>query len=149
MMWQNHSDDHDLYELSRFVQAQEADYERAFEEIRTGRKLTHWMWYVFPQYAGLAYSATSKKYAIQSIAEAEAYLRHPLLGPRLLAISETLLALEGRSAAEVFGSPDDVKLRSCATLFAKVSPAGSVFERLLGKYFEGQPDERTLLLIGP
>jgi len=105
------------------------------------------MWYVFPQLDGLGVSATSRRYAIRSAAEAEAYLRHPILGPRLLEIAEAAAEIVGRSAVEVFGSPDDMKLRSCATLFANVSPAGSVFERLLDRYFGGQPDAETLRLL--
>jgi uncharacterized protein (DUF1810 family) len=138
----------DPYGLSRFVQAQEGDYEQALLEIRSGRKSSHWMWYIFPQYDGLGSSAISKRYAIRSRAEAEAYLRHPVLGPRLLECAEAALAVEGRSAAEVFGFPDDLKLRSCATLFAFVSPTGSVFERLLEKYFGGERDDKTLHLVG-
>jgi uncharacterized protein (DUF1810 family) len=106
------------------------------------------MWYVFPQFEGLGFSSTSRQYAIKSIAEAEAYLRHPVLGPRLLESARATLALEGRSVSEVFGSPDDMKLRSCATLFARVSPAGSVFERLIDKYFGGERDDKTLGLLG-
>jgi uncharacterized protein (DUF1810 family) len=127
----------DPYALSRFVQAQERVYEQALAELRTGRKQSHWMWYVFPQFDGLAFSSTSQHYAIKSIAEAQAYLRHPLLGPRLLECSEAVLQVAGRTAREILGSPDDLKLRSCATLFASVSPAGSVFERLLAKYYGG------------
>ncbi len=137
----------DPYDLTRFVDAQEGDYDRALSEIRGGRKQSHWMWYVFPQYAGLGFSPTSARYAIRSIAEAEAYLRHPVLGPRLLAIAQATLDLEGLSASDVFGSPDDMKLRSCATLFAAVSPPGSVFEQLLEHYFGGERDERTLELM--
>jgi uncharacterized protein (DUF1810 family) len=106
------------------------------------------MWYVFPQFHGLGLSPTSRRYAIRSAAEAEAYLRHPILGPRLVEIAEAAAAVEGRSAFQVFGSPDDMKLRSCATLFARVSPAGSVFERLLARYFDGEPDSETLRLLG-
>jgi uncharacterized protein (DUF1810 family) len=138
----------DPYDLNRFVQAQADDYEQALAEIRSGRKRSHWMWYIFPQLDGLGSSPTSKRYAIKSLAEAEAYLRHPVLGPRLAECAETALGVEGRSAAEIFGSPDDMKLRSCATLFARVSPPGSVFHRLLGKYFRGEPDARTLRLLG-
>ncbi|HUY88330.1 MAG TPA: DUF1810 domain-containing protein [Pirellulales bacterium] len=138
----------DPFDLRRFVEAQADDYERALAEIKSGRKRSHWMWYVFPQYAGLGFSSTSQHYAIQSPQEAEAYLAHPLLGPRLVECCEAALSVAGRSALELFGSPDDLKLRSCATLFARVSPAGSVFERLLDKYFEGQPDEKTLRLLG-
>jgi uncharacterized protein (DUF1810 family) len=106
------------------------------------------MWYVFPQFDGLGFSPTSRLYAIKSVAEAEAYLAHPVLGPRLLECAEAALVVEGRSAFEVFGSPDDLKLKSCATLFAQVSPPGSVFERLLDKYFRGERDGKTLGLIG-
>jgi uncharacterized protein (DUF1810 family) len=106
------------------------------------------MWYIFPQLDGLAFSAISKHYAIKSLAEAKAYLDHPLLGPRLLECAEAAVRLEGRSATEIFGSPDDLKLRSCATLFSRVSPRDSVFERLLAKYYPGEPDGRTLQLLG-
>ncbi len=138
----------DPYDLTRFVRAQENDYEQALSEIRSGRKRTHWMWYIFPQIDGLAFSSTSKYYSIKSIAEAKAYLEHPILGPRLRECAEAVLRLEGRSATEVFGSPDDLKLRSCATLFACVSPRDSVFDRLLHKYYEGERDGKTLQLLG-
>ena len=135
------------YDLARFVAAQRGSYEHALAEIASGRKRSHWMWYVFPQFAGLGFSVTSRKYAIGSLAEAEAYLRHEVLGPRLVACAEAALAVEGRSAREIFGSPDDLKLRSSATLFAHVSPEGSVFLRLLEKYFGGDPDGATLRLV--
>jgi uncharacterized protein (DUF1810 family) len=138
----------DPYDLKRFVRAQEADYERALSEIRSGRKRSHWMWYIFPQIDGLAFSSTSKYYSIKSVEEAKAYLDHPILGPRLLECAEAVIRVEGRSATEIFGSPDDLKLRSCATLFAAVLPPGSVFERLLGKYYRGEPDEKTLQRLG-
>jgi len=138
------SDPHDLH---RFVQAQASDYERVLAEIKSGRKQSHWMWYVFPQLDGLAFSSTSKIYAIKSLAEAEAYLRHPVLGPRLIECTEAVLGVEGRSAGEIFGYTDEMKLRSCATLFACVSPAGSVFDRLLTKYFRGERDDKTLRLL--
>ncbi len=137
----------DPYDLNRFLRAQEDDYDRALAEIRGGRKRSHWMWYIFPQIDGLAFSSTSKFYAIKSVEEAKAYLAHPILGPRLLECAEAALAVEGRSAKEIFGSPDDLKLRSCATLFASVSPSGSVFERVLDKYYEGQRDDKTLELL--
>src|SRR5712672_1319925 len=121
----------DPHDLSRFVDAQAGDCEQALAEIRSGRKRSHWMWYVFPQIDGLGFSSLSKRYSIKSLAEARAYLAHPVLGHRLLECAEAVVTLEGRSATEVFGSPDDVKLRSCATLFACVSPPGSVFDRLL------------------
>ena len=137
----------DPFELKRFVVAQAADYQRALEEIRTGRKRSHWMWYIFPQLAGLGSSPTSQRYAIKSLAEARAYLEHPVLGPRLCEAVAEVLAVEGRSAHEIFGSPDDLKLRSCATLFAAVLPGDSVFQRLLDQYFAGEPDPRTVRLI--
>ena len=138
----------DSHNLSRFVQAQEEDYEQALSEIKSGRKQSHWMWYIFPQFDGLGFSATSKRYSIKSVAEAAAYLGHPILGLRLMECAEAVLSVEGRSAFEICGSPDDIKLKSCATLFAYVSPAGSVFDRLLGKYFEGERDGKTLSLLG-
>src|SRR5262249_6317841 len=125
----------DAFDLSRFVQAQKSDYDRALAEIRNGRKRTHWMWYIFPQIDGLAFSATSKHYSIKSLDEARAYLDHPVLGLRLRECAEAVVGVEGRSALEIFGSPDDLKLRSCATLFACVLPPGSVFDRLLEKYY--------------
>lgn len=139
----------DPFDLARFVRAQAGDYETALDEIRQGRKRSHWMWYVFPQLAGLGISATSRRYAIRSRAEAEAYLAHPVLGPRLAACAEAVLGVGGRTAREIFGTPDDLKLRSCATLFASVSPTGSVFHRLLERFFEGRPDPRTLALLAP
>jgi uncharacterized protein (DUF1810 family) len=138
----------DPYDLRRFVRAQEDDYEQALSEIRSGRKQSHWMWYVFPQFQGLGFSSMSQRYAINSIAEATAYLAHPILGPRLVACAEAALRIEGRTAREIFGSPDDMKLRSCATLFARVSPIGSVFHQLLDKYFQGKRDDKTLELLG-
>jgi uncharacterized protein (DUF1810 family) len=137
----------DAYDLERFVSAQRSSYDRALAEIVAGRKRSHWMWYVFPQLAGLGVSAMSRRYAIVSLEEADAYLRHPVLGPRLRACAEAALGVDGRSALAIFGSPDDLKLRSCATLFAQVSPAGSVFHRLLERYFAGEPDQATLRLL--
>ena len=137
----------DPYDLSRFVRAQTDTYEQALAEVRSGRKQSHWMWFIFPQYDGLGFSSTSKHYAVKSASEAVAYLHHPVLGPRLLECAEAVVAIEGRSAFEIFGSPDDLKLRSCATLFDSISPGGSVFERLLDKYFGGERDDRTLQLI--
>lgn len=137
----------DSYKLDRFLEAQAADYDTALAEIRSGRKRSHWMWYVFPQIAGLGVSETSQYFAIRNLAEAKAYLAHPILGPRLIECADALLALEGRTAREIFGSPDDLKLRSSATLFAHVSPARSAFQRVLEKYFDGASDERTLRLL--
>jgi uncharacterized protein (DUF1810 family) len=137
----------DPYNLERFVQAQERDFEQAVSEIRNGRKRSHWMWYIFPQFDGLGSSWTSKQYSVKSVAEAKAYLAHPILGVRLVECAEATLLVEHLSALEIFGSPDDMKLRSCATLFAYVSSEGSVFHRLLDKYFHGKPDDRTMRLI--
>jgi uncharacterized protein (DUF1810 family) len=106
------------------------------------------MWYIFPQFDGLAYSSTSKHYAIKSAEEAKTYIAHPVLGPRLLECAEAVLSIDGRSAEDIFGSPDDLKLRSCATLFACVLPPGSVFDRLLEKYYPGGRDGKTLRLLG-
>src|SRR5262245_6822614 len=138
---------HDPDDLSRFVEAQETHYETALSEVQAGRKRSHWMWYIFPQLARLGFSEGSRRYAIKSRAEAEAYLKHPVLGPRLVEICEAVLGVDGRSAHDIFGSPDDMKLRSCATLFAVVSQRGSVFERVLQKYFRGEPDGETVRLL--
>jgi uncharacterized protein (DUF1810 family) len=137
----------DPYNLARFLQAQGQYYERALSEITNGRKRSHWMWFIFPQFDGLGTSETSKQYAVKSVAEARAYLEHPVLGPRLVKCAEAVLHAGGRAALEIFGSPDDMKLRSCATLFGLVSPEASVFRRVLDKYFDGQRDNETLRLI--
>ncbi len=144
----NHAAD-DPFDLDRFVQAQAEDYDRALAEVRAGRKRSHWMWYIFPQIDGLGFSPMARRYAIKSAAEARAYLDHPLLGPRLVACSEAALGVEGRSASEIFGSPDDMKLHSSATLFASLGPDDSAFARLLAKYFRGRRDDKTLRLLGP
>jgi uncharacterized protein (DUF1810 family) len=138
----------DPFNLNRFVTAQAGDYDRALAEIAAGRKRTHWMWYVFPQFAGLGVSPMAARYAIKSVAEARAFLAHPQLGPRLVECAEAVLRVAGRSAADIFGSPDDLKLRSSATLFAAVSPPGSVFERVLAKHYGGERDDATLRLMG-
>jgi uncharacterized protein (DUF1810 family) len=138
----------DPFDLERFVQAQEPDFSQALSEIKSGRKSSHWMWYIFPQIEGLGSSWTSRRYSVKSVEEAKAYLSHPVLGPRLVECAKAVVDVQGRSALEIFGSPDDLKLRSCATLFASVSSEGSVFREIIDKYFGGQPDERTLRLIG-
>ena len=130
------------------MQAQQGDYDRALAEIKSGRKRSHWMWYIFPQFDGLGFSSTAQRYSIKSVPEAKAYLRHPVLGPRLTECVGAALSVKGRSAHEIFGSPDDLKLHSCATLFACVSPAGSLFHRLLDQYFQGQLDAKTVELLG-
>jgi uncharacterized protein (DUF1810 family) len=138
----------DPHDLGRFVSAQADDYAQALAEIRAGRKRSHWMWYIFPQVEGLGFSSMSRRYAIKSLDEARAYLDHPLLGPRLVECAEAAMGVEGRSAYEIFGSPDDMKLQSCATLFASVTPAASVFARLLEKFYAGQRDSKTLQRLG-
>lgn len=138
----------DAHDLNRFVEAQATTYDRALAEISAGHKESHWMWFIFPQFAGLGFSETSRFYAIKSADEARAYLAHPVLGPRLVACAEAALSVRGKSAREVFGSPDDMKLKSCATLFAAVSEPGNVFERLLDRYFGGERDAKTLQLLG-
>lgn len=134
----------DANDLDRFLRAQETDYERALSEITAGRKRTHWMWYIFPQLEGLGTSQLSAYYAISGIDEAKAYLAHPVLGPRLLECAEAVLLHKGTAASAIFGYPDDLKLRSSATLFASVSPPGSVFHRIVDAFFQGQVDEPTL-----
>ena len=142
----------DPFDLQRFVSAQNEPagklntYETALEELRSGKKRTHWMWFIFPQIEGLGHSSTSRRYAIKSAEEARQYLKHPVLRERLVACAEALLALEGRSAAGIFGSPDDMKLRSSMTLFAAVGQ-DAVFSQVLDKYFGAQPDTRTLALL--
>jgi uncharacterized protein (DUF1810 family) len=134
----------DPYSLDRFVQAQKTDYEQALSEITSGRKRTHWMWYIFPQLEGLGNSWNAIHYSISGIGEAEAYLAHPVLGPRLVKCAEAALHHKGQTASAIFGYPDDLKFRSSATLFASVSPPGSIFHQILDAFFQGQPDETTL-----
>lgn len=138
----------DRYELSRFVEAQENSYPQALSELRAGRKRSHWMWYVFPQLAGLGNSSMSVTYAIKSEGEARAYLDHPVLGPRLIECAKAVISITGKSAHDIFGSPDDLKLQSSATLFEHVSSPGSVFGKLLTKYHSSERDQRTLDLLG-
>ena len=138
----------DPFDLERFVMAQADVYDAALREIRDGRKRTHWMWFIFPQLAGLGMSPTSQHYAITGLREAAAYLSHSLLGPRLIECSEAVTLVAGRSARDLLGSPDDMKLRSSATLFARVSGASPVFSRILEQYFAGEADPRTVALLG-
>jgi uncharacterized protein (DUF1810 family) len=137
----------DSYNLDRFVHAQERNYDQALRELELGRKQGHWMWYVFPQIDGLGSSPTTKLYSIKSEDEARAYLKHPTLGPRLHECAEAILRVDGKSAREILGSPDDLKLKSCATLFAYVSPPGSVFEQILERFYSGERDATTLRLL--
>jgi uncharacterized protein (DUF1810 family) len=141
-------DQEDPYDLNRFIEAQDTNYDDALSELRAGRKRSHWMWYVLPQLSGLGHSAMSYRYGIRSGEEARAYLNHPVLGRRLHDCVEAILAIEGRSAFEILGSPDDLKLRSSATLFAHVLPRGSVFEEILDKYYSSERDPKTVELLG-
>jgi uncharacterized protein (DUF1810 family) len=139
---------HDPHRLERFVEAQEPVYTQVRAELEAGRKRTHWMWFVFPQLRGLGESPTSRRFAIASLAEARAYLEHPLLGPRLLECTRLVNGIEGRTLTEVFGFPDDLKFRSCMTLFAAASgPERGLFDAALRKYCGGVPNERTLTLL--
>ena len=135
----------DPYDLQRFVTAQDAGgtYQRAAEELRAGRKASHWMWFVFPQIAGLGYSPTARKYAITSLAEARAYLAHPVLGARLTECARILAARPGRTAEQIFGEVDALKLRSSMTLFMHADPGQPVFGQVLEQYFDGIPDSAT------
>jgi uncharacterized protein (DUF1810 family) len=141
-------DPEDPHDLQRFLAAQDQTYQRALSEIGQGRKRTHWMWFVFPQLAGLGSSTTAAFYAVRSREEAAAYLAHPVLGARLRECAGALLSLSGTSASDIFGYPDDLKLRSSMTLFDAVSPPGSAFKQVLDRYFGGERDERTLRLLG-
>jgi len=143
--------DGDEFDLDRFVRAQDegGTYSRALAELRRGRKVSHWMWFVFPQLAGLGRSSTARYYAVASAAEARAYLAHPVLGPRLRECAAVVAGLEGVSAEEVFGGIDAVKLRSSMTLFAAVAPAEPVFPEVLARYFDGRPDPATQDLLAP
>ena len=135
-------------DLNRFIKAQENSYEQALSEIKSGRKRSHWMWYIFPQFKGLGFSETSKYYSIKDLAEAERYLNHQILGERLKLITNELLALNENNANKVFGSPDDLKLKSSMTLFAAVNISEeNVFRAVLDKFFNGEPDNNTLALI--
>ncbi len=137
----------DPFDLERFVSAQSGSYARALNEIRAGRKRSHWIWFVFPQIRGLGLSPTSQHYGISGIDEARAYISHPVLGPRLAECAEALLALKGRTASAIMPYPDDLKLRSSMTLFERVAGPGSVFSRVLEEYYQGHRDERTLELL--
>jgi len=135
----------DPYDLRRFVAAQDAGgtYDRATAELRAGRKTSHWMWFIFPQMAGLGYSPAAQTYAIRSLAEARAYLAHPVLGPRLMECAAIVIGGPGRTAEQVFGEVDAMKLRSSATLFMHAAPDEPVFRHVLDQYFDGVPDSAT------
>jgi O-acetyl-ADP-ribose deacetylase (regulator of RNase III)/uncharacterized protein (DUF1810 family) len=136
------------YNLERFVEAQTYNYANALNEISKGRKTSHWMWYIFPQITGLGFSEMSRKYAIQNLQEAEFYISHEVLGNRLIKMSEVLLKIDGKTANEIFGSPDDMKLKSCMTLFSLTSNAKPIFKEVLQKYFQGKKCTKTIKILG-
>ncbi|MBM3280717.1 MAG: DUF1810 domain-containing protein [Candidatus Handelsmanbacteria bacterium] len=137
----------DPYNLRRFLHAQATDYSHALQELQSGRKRSHWMWYVFPQFDGLGRTPAASEYAIKSLAEARAYIWHPVLGPRLIECTQTVLAIEDASLNEIFGSPDDLKFRSCMTLFELIAPDPGPFASALERFCAGQRDLRSLELI--
>ena len=137
----------DPFDLRRFVQAQEGAYESALSELKLGQKRSHWMWYIFPQIDGLGRSAMAKHYAIKNVEEARGYVNHPVIGARLLECTETVLGIEGRSVAEIFGFPDDMKFKSSMTLFEYISEPDSIFALALDKFFSGDRDDKTLQLL--
>lgn len=137
------------FDLERFVEAQQGVYDGVVRELRAGRKTGHWIWFIFPQMAGLGRSSMSHNYAIGSLEEARAYLAHPVLGVRLRECAELVLGQTGRSAVEIFGSLDAMKVRSCMTLFHRAAPPESVFERVLDRYFDGVADPATDALLAP
>jgi uncharacterized protein (DUF1810 family) len=137
----------DPFDLERFVRAQDPVIAEVQRELRNGRKRTHWMWFVFPQLRALGRSSTALHYGIASLAEAEAFMAHPVLGKRLVACTELVLAVEGRLAHDIFGSPDDLKLRSSMTLFASARPDAGVFAEALRRYFDGAPDPLTIEVL--
>jgi uncharacterized protein (DUF1810 family) len=139
----------DEYQLERFVDAQDLNgtYERAASELHAGRKEGHWMWFIFPQIAGLGGSAMSRRFAISSLPEAQAYLRHPILGPRLIKCTQIVMGTNGKSATEIFGATDAMKLRSSLTLFMSAAPDEPIFRAALDKYFNGSPDNNTVVRL--
>jgi len=134
----------DPHNLQRFVDAQEPVYSQVLAELRAGRKRSHWIWFIFPQIAGLGSSSTSQLYAIRSLAEAQAYLQHPLLGQRLRECTQLVLSISNRAIDEILGYPDDLKFRSSMTLFAQTNSGDPLFDDALKKYFAGEPDSLTL-----
>ncbi|WP_250474004.1 DUF1810 domain-containing protein [Caballeronia sp. GAFFF1] len=137
----------DPFNLQRFVNAQESVIDEARAELSAGRKRTHWMWFVFPQIAGLGHSPMAQRYAIQSLAEAQAYLAHPVLGARLVELTRIVNGVEGRSVEDIFGYPDHMKFHSSMTLFARAAPDEPIFDETLRRHFDGQPDEATLMRL--
>jgi len=133
--------------LNRFLEAQHLDYSQALAEIKNGQKRSHWIWYVFPQIHGLGFSSTSEFYAIKNLNEAKDYLQHPVLGSRLIEVTKAVLAVNGKTANQIMGSPDDLKLKSCMTLFNLLENADPVFQAVLDKYFNGVQDQKTLAIV--
>jgi uncharacterized protein (DUF1810 family) len=146
MSGQQRSGSNDPYRLDRFVTAQDSGgtYQRALGELRAGRKTSHWMWFIFPQVAGLGLSAMAQRFAVSGLAEARAYLDHPVLGPRLRECAEAIAAVDDGTADRILGPVDAMKLRSCMTLFAAAAPEEPSFGEVLTRYFDGRPDEATL-----
>ncbi len=136
-----------VYNLQRFLDAQERVYGAVLDELRAGRKSSHWIWFIFPQIAGLGHSGMAQQFAIASLDEAKAYLQHPVLGPRLRACTQLVLDVNGRSAEEIFGYPDHLKFRSCMTLFLTAATDNTIFNDVLLKYFAGKPDQLTLDIL--
>lgn len=134
-------------DLDKFVTAQARDYAGALEEMKKGRKQGHWIWYVFPQITGLGMSSTSMQYAIKDLEQANRYFQHPVLGKRLIETANAVLAVEGKTANQIMGTPDDLKLRSSMTLFSMVKNADPVFQAVLDKYFDGEPDQKTVAIL--
>ena len=137
----------DPYNLQRFVDAQKNVFEQVCDELRQGQKTSHWMWFIFPQIKGLGFSDTARRFAISSRKEAEAYLAHPVLGPRLRECTRLATLIEGRSIEQIFGYPDDMKFRSSMTLFAQAAPDNEIFMKAIAKYFAGESDQSTLDLL--
>lgn len=137
----------DNYNLDRFIKEQQRDYSTAYAELSQGHKRSHWSWWIIPQIVGLGMTATSHKYAIKSLDEAVAFLAHPYLGKNIREIAKVLLELESDNATLVMGYPDDLKLRSCMTLFAEAAPNEEIFQKVLDKFFDGKKDERTLEIL--
>lgn len=137
----------DKYNLDRFIKEQQRDYATAYAELSQGRKRSHWSWWIIPQIVGLGMTTTSYTYAIKSLDEAVAFLDHPYLGKNIREISKVLLGLESNDATAIMGYPDDLKLRSCMTLFAEADPNEDIFQKVLDKFFNGEKDERTLEIL--
>jgi uncharacterized protein (DUF1810 family) len=143
----NTSDGNDLFDLERFLIAQKSIYRKVLSELNNGQKESHWMWFIFPQFDGLGFSYTAKRYAIKTLEEAQHYLDYPILGARLKECTETVLGVDDRSILRILGHPDDLKFKSSMTLFSLVSAQDSVFDRALEKYFDGEHDRKTLELL--